>query len=210
MQTEQLTIQSYVGQTLRVSLLSPDTSDGSKLMILLPGRGYKIDAPLLFYSKMMGWHHGYDTLLMQYGFHIADSDMTNMGHIYSETKALIQQALDRDYSEIVIIGKSMGTPIAGQIANEIENVNKLILLTPIGGSHKLAPTIQTLAIIGTADRYYNADDVEYTDTLEWRVYDDLNHGLMKLNDLAASTQALHDIMQVCETFLLTGTTNKLS
>ena len=61
-----------------------------------------------------------------------------------------------------------------------------------------------LAIIGTADGNYNAAAVTaeaHPPTLEWRVYEGVNHGLEVEGDWQASLRALADIMQACAAFL---------
>lgn len=193
------------GGPLTAPLLKPDNRTGSRLMVLLPGRGYTIDAPLMFYSRILGWHHGYDTLLVSYRFQVEKQDLTvdHLPHIHTETQQLVEAALAAgDYTEVVIVGKSMGTPIAATLATTLPHVRKLILLTPVRNSHTIANTVPTLAIIGTNDAAYHDDLIDEHAHLRWRVFDDLDHSMLKAGDLTASTQALVHIMQACEEFLL--------
>lgn len=197
-------VESYIGGTLRIPLASPNNSNHKRLMVLLPGRSYTIDAPLMYYSKILGWQLGYDTLLVNYGFHINHSDfeLSDIPNIHRETDNILSQVLNtHEYDEVVFVGKSLGTPIAAMLANKTPNTSKIVLLTPIQRSQDIIDNIPTLAIIGTDDRVYDADMIVDTDTLTWVVYDYLNHGLQKTDDLAASLAILPDIMQHCEAFL---------
>ena len=84
---------SYAGVRLKIPLVMPDDEPRSRLMILLPGRGYTIDAPLLYYHQVLAWELGYDTLPMQYGFHVAQQSLAieQIPTIMTETSALLQQ-----------------------------------------------------------------------------------------------------------------------
>ena len=195
---------SYVGTDIDVSLIVPDKSERDTLMVLLPGRGYKIDAPLLFYHKMLAWQLGYDTLLIEYGFHVAQADfeLGNIPQIHNETQQIIEQALaSHEYKNIIFVGKSLGTPIAAMLANTYDKTSKVILLTPIQRSQEIVQKAPTLAVIGTADRVYDADMIVDTDIVTWAVYEGLDHALHKPNDLMHSLEQVQHIMARCEDFL---------
>jgi hypothetical protein len=120
----------------------------------------------------------------------------------------VDQVLARGYSRLCVVGKSLGTPLAAQVAkaSDIDHTS-LILLTPIGGAMQSIGTMNTLVIIGTADPLYSPEVVgafDGMDHIHWRVFDDLNHSLAVENDWQASLTVLHPIMETCERFLLEG------
>lgn len=204
MDIQTFTQSSYVGININVSLIVPNNSKRDTLMVLLPGRGYTIDAPLLFYHKLLAWQLGYDTLLIEYGFHIAQADfqLGDIPKIHSETQQFVEQALaSHDYENIIFVGKSLGTPIAAMLANAYDKTSKVILLTPIQRSQDIVQQAQTLAVIGTADRIYHAEMIVDTDIVTWAVYDGLDHALHKSNNLMHSLEQVQYIMARCEAFL---------
>ena len=200
---ESVAIPSYAGVTIRNQLYQK--VGNKKLMVLLPGRGYTIAAPLLYYNFKLGWSNGYDVLRVEYGFHVAQSALAqdNIPDITQESTLAVEKALEADdYEELVIVGKSLGTPIAALIANQHPITTKCLLLTPIQSSHKIVEKAPTLAIIGTSDPLYDAEATVDTDWVTWKVYPDLDHSLEKRGDLNASLAILPDIIQTCADFIL--------
>jgi len=196
-------VPSYAGVTIRNTLFQ--RAGNTRLMVLLPGRGYTVAAPLLHYSFNIGWNHGYDVLQVSYGFHAAQSSLNveDMPAIHQESVQAVTQALEAGaYAELVLVGKSLGTPIAAMLANQQPTATKALLLTPIQKCYQLVKATPTLAVIGPADRVYEGGMAVDTDIVTWKVYEGLDHSLEKPGDLAASLAILADIMQTCATFIV--------
>jgi hypothetical protein len=180
------------------------TSGSDKLMVMLPGRGYTIEQPLLYFLRLAALEKGYDVLSIQYGFQAAHVDLTgdNMAFVQEDIQAALKGGLDRPYTQVVIAGKSMGTPLAVGVAQNLPQTDKrLLLLTPVGGAAQNTGDIPSLALIGTADPMYQPNDVQDSATLKWHVYDGLNHSLEVPNDYAASLAILPEIIATCASFL---------
>ena len=194
---------SYIGKNIK-HLLSGD-EDHNKLMVLLPGRGYYVDAPLLHYTRKLGWSLGYDVLSLVYGFQATQQGLNSadLPGIQQECRLAIETVLASGYDEVVLVGKSLGTPMAALFANEIPAVTKAILLTPIQNCHKLIESTPALAVIGTADPVWEDGIAVDSAFVTWRVFADLDHSLEYLDDVAASIRVLGEIMQACKTFLTT-------
>jgi hypothetical protein len=104
-----------------------------------------------------------------------------------------------------VVGKSLGTPLAVQLAKDVavESVS-LILLTPVGAALHELEGIRTLAVIGTADSLYSPEviaEFEGDPYVQWCVFENLNHGLEVEGDWQASVRALEDVIAACEQFL---------
>ncbi len=178
-----------------------------KLMILLPGRGYTVDNPALFHLLFLGLENGYDVLPVQYGFQVNQSELepAQMPYLMQDVQIAVEQVLERNYREICVVGKSLGTPLALELAKILDaDKVSLVLLTPIGPALQNLPDLPTLAVIGTGDPFYSAEMVQETDkhpNLQWVVLDDLNHGLLIETDWKTSVQSLYTILEHCEQFL---------
>lgn len=203
MKVEMIPIESYAGVTIPNKLLQPEQRN-NRLLVLIPGRGYLVSHTHLHLTQMLGLQLGYDVLMVQYGFHVTQTefDIAQMPDLKTETEAALQQALIKaPYTEVVLVGKSLGTPIAAQLANALKQVSRVILLTPIGGSASLIEQTSTLAIIGTADAAYSEELTQDTELVRWEVYEGLNHGLLLADDVHGSIPPLADMLREIEAFL---------
>lgn len=204
-ENQSITIESYAGVTIQNSLI---TQGSKRLIVLLPGLGYTLQAPLFHYLRNILLAQGDDVLSVQYGFQVAQSDysMMNQPDITAECRQAIEIALKNGYEDIVFIGKSLGTPLASIFSNEFEQTSKTILLTPVQNSHSFIEKTPTLAIIGTADRVYDEALCVDTALVSWKVYDGLDHSLEVPGNMIASIQVLPHIMQACSNFLYSSAT----
>ena len=115
MKIDTLEIESPFGVMLPQPFYRADSA--SSLMILLPGRGYTVHHPVLAYMAYMGVEQGCDVLGIHYGFQFT-------GSLSNAQLPLLQQDIDRTlaavdvdrYRRVVIVGKSMGTPLAVDLA----------------------------------------------------------------------------------------------
>lgn len=177
-----------------------------RLMIVLPGRGYIHDHPVLFHLRYMALENGFDVLAVSYG--LDTSGPANPEH-YFQLPAVVNrataQAMTRGYRQVCVLGKSLGTPLAVELAAGLQAEKiAVILLTPIGSAlqDQNIARFPTLALIGTGDPYFAPDLTAQTPpNVHWQIFDALDHGLMVEDDWQASTRALHDIIQTCESFL---------
>jgi acetyl esterase/lipase len=175
-----------------------------KLLIILPGRGYTAEHPVLYYLRSAALELGYDVLSVQYGFQVGQIDLTseNMPYTQDDVQQAAKAVLGRSYQKICVAGKSLGTPLAVELAGSINDAQvSLLLLTPIGGAAQPLENIPVLAVIGTADAAYAADMIKDEGGLTWRVFEGLNHSLEVRGDWRASLGVLPEIIAVCAGFL---------
>ena len=171
------------------------------LLILLPGRGYTCDHPVLHYLRKAAADLGWDVLSVWYSFQVASipDDQITLEGLAVEVDAVIREVLKRRYARVCIAGKSLGTLLAVQHAARCE---RLILLTPVGTAAFEVAWLPTLAVIGTNDPLYQPDAISATEpNVEWRVLDGLDHGLEAGGDWSRSLDSLREITQACVEFL---------
>ncbi|MGQ9888816.1 MAG: alpha/beta hydrolase [Aggregatilineales bacterium] len=201
-----LTHTSPFGPTM-TTLFFRHVQPAERLLVLLPGRGYTVNHPVLFHLLYLALENGWDALPVSYGFQMSGGDFRpEQFPLLQEDVALATApALASGYRRLCVAGKSMGTSLAVDLARSAKADSvSLILLTPVGGVMQALDGIPTLAVIGTNDPLYSPDVVRLTESdahVDWRVYDGLNHSLIVEGDWRASLAALREIMDVCEWFL---------
>jgi hypothetical protein len=207
MQTSIIEVQSKSGVTTRNPFICRVDPPSSRLLVLLPGRGYSCDHPVLYALRAMALQIGYDVLSVQYGFQAANTDLTQeaIPHLQNDVAQAVAPAFERGYTTICIAGKSLGTALAAELARNIGSDELgLIMLTPVAGVMQSVKHIKTLAISGSNDSLHSRDLVALMSkesNIRWRVFDGLDHALEFRNDWRASLAVLPEIIGACEEFL---------
>ena len=205
-QLEVIQIQSRFGVTTHNILVKQDAG-ADKLLIMLPGRAYTCDFPMLYYLRSAAIEQGYDVLSIEYGFQAAHTDFVpqQAPDLADDVQDTVKPALARKYRHVCVAGKSLGTPLAANLARSITDASvSLILLTPIGDSTQGLDGVRTLVIIGTADPVYSAEHLtKFKDhpNVKWRVFEGLDHGLEVTGHWRKSVTALPEVIGVCASFL---------
>ena len=196
-------VQSGAGVTIPNAFIYHKPA-ASKLMILLPGRGYTCDHPVMHYTRRVALDKGYDVLSLQYGFQITGRD-SDRAYVWDDVWQAATPVLEGGYEHLCLVGKSLGTPLAAQLAREVAHESvSLILLTPVAGAVEAAGDHRTLAVIGTADHFYQPETVEATagqPNIAWQVLEGLNHALEAPGDWQLSIKALDNVINACYAFL---------
>lgn len=155
---ETIPVESVFGVTIRNKLLLNAAKSGH-LLVLLPGRGYTNDHPVMHYLTHAALARGYDVLRVEYGFQVANQSLAavppeKMPLLMQESQRAIEQTLERGgYTRICLAAKSMGTPLAVSIQPELNVTQKsLLLLTAIQNAAAMTGGIRTLAINGAITR----------------------------------------------------------
>jgi acetyl esterase/lipase len=200
-ETTPIETQSPFGVTARHTLTTHEPAS-EKLVIMLPGRGYTNEGPVMFHTRQMALENGWDVLAVQYGFQAANADLRpeQFPLLPQDVSLAVEPVLKRGYREICIVGKSLGTPLAAELAKSLTAEKIwLILFTPIAGSMNNLNGLRTLAVIGTADPVYTPELVK-TPGVQWKVFEGFNHGLIQDGNWRVSVSALHDMILACERF----------
>ena len=205
MKVETITIDSPFGIQIDQRFMRQDTP-ADNLLIILPGRGYTVNHPVLAYLSQMALANGFDVLPVQYGFQVMSSgfEIQQLPLVMDDVRLTSETVLTNyTYRHICIAGKSMGTPLALQLGQMIQADHlSQILLTPIGPALQPSGDIRTLAMIGTADPVYTPDVGQNPpENVIWRIFDNLDHGLVDASDWLYSLHMLETIIGTCEEFL---------
>lgn len=196
----------------RVShLLITQESASERLMIMLPGRGYLNEHPVMYYLRMMAVERGFDVLSVTYGFQAQLYSTEGIqGDLLDEIRQAAEPVLMKQtYRQIVIAGKSLGTPLAAVYGAEVaerfpEAKIAFLLLTPVQNATAAVSQRRTLAVIGTADAAYDAEMIQADRDhawIDWLVLEGLTHALEYPGEWKRSLSALEAITRACEHFL---------
>lgn len=138
--------------------------DGKKLAVLFPGIGYHCDKPLLYYSARLARAAGYEVLPVPYaGFpEKVRGDANKMREClaiaWTQAETLLASVKWADYTDILFIGKSIGTIVAARYAAEKGIAARSVLLTPLAETFPFVRG-KAVAFHGTADPWANTGAV---------------------------------------------------
>jgi hypothetical protein len=187
------------------------------LAILLPGVGYTVHMPLLYYPMLELVERGADVLrvetiyVKQSGFEeLSPSDRARW--VFADAIAACGVALaQRSYEHITLVGKSLGTMTMGYLLTSEARLARAraIWLTPLLWNDVLRSQIQqtsprSLFVVGTADPHYSPaflSEVVKATGGESVVIDDVSHSLEIKGNVLASIQAIDKVMRAVQKFL---------
>ncbi|MFC1976001.1 alpha/beta family hydrolase [Chloroflexota bacterium] len=214
--TETLTINGYQNEPVPHSFYRQET-DTDHLAIILPGRGYTAHMPLLFYPASLMVAQGADVLRVEYDYSQNQVFQSLAGNeqfqwLFADVTAAYQVGLaQRDYQQVTLIGKSLGTPAMGHLltTQTLPAQINAIWLTPLVRFDSLRQQIKkfggkSLFVIGTADPHYDTDclaEVQQATGGQVVTIDEADHGLMIEGDIVRSVQGLEQVMRAMEAFL---------
>lgn len=141
------------------------TNGGDKLAVILPGHCYTNMAPLLYYPLNIALESGYDALAVEYGFQRGivkfAPDEESLARLVDETKQAINECLEkRSYSEILFIGKSLGTFVQVRLKGEFSAYpQKHIFLTPLPECLDIIKRTHCMVIAGTKDKVFKDEHI---------------------------------------------------
>jgi alpha/beta superfamily hydrolase len=122
--------------------------------------------------------------------------------LLSDAKDLVEPLLARGYRRLCIVGKSLGSPIAADLANLLSHDDiTLILLTPIGDAVERVGRRRALVVIGTADPMFAMQQKFMShaiDNVQWQVLMDVDHNLESTKGWYPSLAALRDVVEAVE------------
>lgn len=209
-----LEARGYRGEPVPNRLIR-QPKDAAHLAVFLPGRGYTVDMPLLYYPRMYLSEQGADVLLVEYK--TASDEYGKLppdeqrAWISEDASAAVDAALvGRNYERITLIGKSLGSyAMAHLLATDMRLRDAACLwLTPIIHDQAVYQWMtrphRALFAIGTRDPLYDAEIIEEAAQKSGGasvVVEDADHGLAIERDMVASVRVLETMMQMVQAFL---------
>jgi pimeloyl-ACP methyl ester carboxylesterase len=215
--TETIDIKGHNNEPVPHTFFKQETVT-DHLAIILPGRGYTSQMPLLFYPINLMLLKGADVLRVEYAYD-QQPDFLSLGFdeqlrwLFADVTAAYRAGVARRaYQQITLIGKSLGTLAMGHLTTTevLPPRVQAIWLTPLVRFDNLRQQIKqfggpSLFVIGTADSHYDsallAEVQQATGGGEVVAIEGADHGLNIKNEVLQSIQALEKVVQAIETFL---------
>jgi hypothetical protein len=183
------------------------------LGILLPGVAYTCDMPLLYYPAALLRDRGADVLRLEYASERpASLAADQVQRLFAAVAAACSVALaQRDYQEITLVGKSLGTLAMGHLLTTTPGLARAraVWLTPLPQHAGLGAQIQrwagrSLFVIGTADPAYDAARLQELTAATGGtavVVNGADHSMEIAGDMPGSLAALTRIMEAIAQWL---------
>ena len=182
--------------------------ENKRLAVLFPGIGYHCDKPLLYYAAKLARAAGYAVLPVPYtGFPEkvrgdAEKLRASLALARSQAEAMLAGMNWAEYGEILYIGKSIGTVVAGQYAWEKGLTVRSVLLTPLAETFPFVRG-RAIAFHGTADPW--AETGAITEACRARgiplfLTEGANHSL-ETGDALRDVRTLAETMERIDAFL---------
>jgi len=215
-QQEKLDLKSYDDRPLPHTFFEQE-ADTDHLALILPGRDYTAQMPLLFYPILTLLNRGADVLRLDVHYLKRDEfqalDMNEQfRHLFAEVVAAYQTGLtQRNYRQVTLVGKSLGTLAMGHLltTETLPPAVNAIWLTPLVRFDFLRAQIKAFAghslfVIGTADSHYDVEclvEVQQATNGEVVTIEGADHGMNIAGDISGSIKALDKIVQAIDVFL---------
>lgn len=188
-----------------------------RLAIVLPGRGYTSQAPLLYYTINTLLEKGLNVLSVDYSYS-ENREYQELGQdeklkwLYDDVNAAYQTALNElDVSLEVFVGKSLGTLAIGHLLERYPDVRKakIVWHTPLIQMPSLEKQIQeykpkSLFVIGSADPHYSHEILSKLIRAtggEALVVNGADHSMEVSGSVKESLQVIGDIINCVERFV---------
>ena len=183
--------------------------DVNKIAVVFPGIGYHKDKPLLYYAAKLAKQHGYEIISIEY------HDMPQKIRGNSEMMAIaaelaIVQSRDalqnipiNSATELLLIGKSIGTVAAAQFAAECDANIRQIWYTPLEATFAIGSHCPCIAFLGEDDPWSDVEKVnQMAETLHipMDTYSGCNHSL-ECGDVMRNLEILQDVMEKTAVYL---------
>lgn len=203
------TIKSYWGVELSPRFID---AGGKKLCVILPGIGYCLDRSYLDYSKQLAKEMGYDVLEVEYGYQINRSEFNiekEFSIMVSESLEVIDNAIDKEYEEVLVIGKSIGTSVQSflnkDLSRRFKNI-KNIYISPINKTlDEFNIESNSLVITGDEDPLLsiaNRMNIEKRDDVESFIIEGANHALDIEGNIMKTIDGLKESLEIEREFIL--------
>ena len=203
------TIKSYWGVELSPRFID---AGGKKLCVILPGIGYCLDRSYLDYSKQLAKEIGYDVLEVEYGYQINRSEFNiekEFSIMVSESLEVIDNAIDKEYEEVLVIGKSIGTSVQSflnkDLSRRFKNI-KNIYISPINKTlDEFNIESNSLVITGDEDPLLsiaNRMNIEKRDDVESFIIEGANHALDIEGNIMKTIDGLKESLEIEREFIL--------
>jgi 2-hydroxy-3-keto-5-methylthiopentenyl-1-phosphate phosphatase len=173
-------------------------AEKKNIVILFPGKNYGVANPLLYYAQLKYITKGFECLTIHYG------DSLSEGKTLNDIKnTVFNQVRDIDFSsygDILFISKSVGTVLAGWLAETLSIKARHIYLTPLQATLEYikGQDIQ-IVVAGTKDKYLDSIILSQyceKEKVKLELIENANHSLEINGDISENIDILKRIVQL--------------
>ena len=179
-----------------------------KIALIFPGIGYHCDKPLLYYSKKIAAKEGYEIREVNYGGFPSKvrGDREKMQQCFdmalSQSGEMLSNIDFAVYDDILIIGKSVGTAVAGAFAQNHGLKARFILYTPVEQTF-LNKYEDAIVFHGTSDPWAKTPVIKELcerNGLPLYITENANHSL-ETGDVIWDLENIAAVMRITEDFI---------
>ena len=185
--------------------------DNKKIAIIFPGMGYHSDKPLLYFSKKLARENGYELIEVNYEFPYKAREIMNdkvkMKEAFEIAADQIKEKLGEisftTYSDVVFIGKSIGTALAAYYDRQLQVGARHLVFTPVPQTFEMLRDKSGIVFHGLDDPWCPTDIATSMCKklgLELYTVDKANHSL-ETGSAAADIRNLIGIMKKVKSFI---------
>ena len=193
--------------------VSGTAAAGARLAVFFPGIGYTVDKPLMHYSRRLAAALGYEIRLVPYtGFpKKVKGDRERMVESYrialKQTGELLTDVDFEAYSDILFVGKSIGTIVAAQTAADRKCMrrSRFVFYTPLEETFDFSCD-KAIVFTGAADPWVGGEKSRISALSSEKGYEcflipEANHSL-ETADVQQDIRNMQMIMAETERFLM--------
>ncbi len=182
----------------------------NKITVIFPGIGYHKDKPLLYYAAKLAMQQGYEVISIEYRDMPqkirgnAEMMRTAAELAIAQSREVLQTIPIHADTELLFIGKSIGTIATAQLATELNTPIRQIWYTPLEATFSIGSESPCIAFIGEDDPWSDVENVKTaaeTQHIPLHTYPDCNHSL-ECGDVMRNLAVLQDVMGKTAAFLL--------
>ncbi len=184
--------------------------NNKKLAVIFPGMGYHSDKPLLYFTKRIARENGYEIIEVSYEFPYRAREIMNdrsrMKEAFEIAASQIKEQLGeidfKGYSDVVFVGKSIGTALAAYFDSLLDVGARHLVFTPVPQTFEMIRKSAGIVFHGLSDPWCPTDIAESKCMeleLELCKVDRANHSL-ETDSASDDIKNLEWIMQKVEQF----------
>lgn len=200
---EVISIKSKSGNIIDNMFLS-HSEDIKNIAIIFPGGDNSTDIPTLHYARKAALLCDCDVLSIKYGYNNFNEE-NNMDIVIEECYNLITKCLNKNYTNVFFISKSIGNTISFKVSEMLgDKPIKYISYTPISENVIDLATKQCIIFTGTNDKWISKKDIKELmnkSNVELMQIENAVHSLEIDDNYEESIEILKRVTKKCADFI---------
>lgn len=175
------------------------------LVVEFPGAQYGTELPLFHYPRKLAFQYGFDVLSLEYGYQSArlkpEFSDELIGSIVSDLAEAFQTIDFSPYQQIIFLSKSLGTVVAGMLAEKLGIAVKHVFLTPISRTIPYIRENNSLVVTGSKDPVFTEKERNQIASARMLVVDGADHGLETQDPMKTLKMLEHIVKEIDRYFV---------